>query len=323
MIKKFLARLGKGAATVDLKLDKEEYRTGEAIQGEIIIQGGEVEQNINHLAVRFMMSAGLKQGPVTQQITIIPIISKDIIHPEEVKALPFHYKIPADIPLSSGSVSYFFDTHLDIDGGFDRKDKDEVAIKPEQRIMAILNALDTLGFREKTSSGKLDAYGQEFAFFPTDHFKGAVNEIELRFAAEQQGIRIWLEVDIKTPYKEVEAKCELFIDEKALQQEEQIAEIVEQHITKLMERPYMYSHPFSFEPTLHQGGHPSGIKQAIPGMIGGLAVGVMGGMLMNELLDDLEMDDFMEDVAEEFEDSMEEFEDLTDGFDDFVGSDDY
>ncbi|MCO0598520.1 sporulation protein [Peribacillus butanolivorans] len=53
-------------------------------------------------------------------------------------------------------------------------------------------------------SGRLDQYGQEFAFSPTQQFMGQINEVEMRFANEETGIRVWMEVDCKSGYKEIE-----------------------------------------------------------------------------------------------------------------------
>lgn len=310
MFKKMLAKLGKGAATVDLKLDNNEYVIGDYIRGEIVIRGGEVEQSINQLAVHFMMNVGLKQGSSTQQISVSPICSKDIIQPEEVKVIPFHFEIPTDIPFSSNSVSYYFDTHLDIAGGLDRKDMDDVQIKPNQPIQAIFKALNSLGFREKPTSGKIDAYGQEFAFFPTEVYAGQISEIELRLVNEATGIRVFLEVDIRTNFKEVEAKREFIIEYETLYNDEQTIKQLTQNIKELMEQPYMCSQPFSFEEDFHTKHRSSGLKNAIPGMVGGLAVGLIGSLLIDEMLEDLDVDDFVENLSDDFEDATEDFTDF-------------
>jgi sporulation-control protein len=84
MFKKFLAKLGKGAATVDLRFENRPYQAGDTVQGEVLIKGGEVEQTINHLAARFIMSVSTKQGErVSREVDTIPlagsiyILSKD------------------------------------------------------------------------------------------------------------------------------------------------------------------------------------------------------------------------------------------------------
>ncbi|MBT2649404.1 sporulation protein [Bacillus sp. ISL-34] len=57
-----------------------------------------------------------------------------------------------------------------MEGGGDRKDVDRLVIQSQKSIQSIFNAMDQIGFRETDDSGKLDQYGQEFAFFPTQQF---------------------------------------------------------------------------------------------------------------------------------------------------------
>ncbi|MFJ8246350.1 sporulation protein [Peribacillus asahii] len=301
MFKKILASLGKGAATVDLQFNHQQYQAGESIQGEVVIQGGEVEQKINQLAVRLMMNVSLKQGNVSKEIAYIPLMSRDRIQPKEQKVIPFHYALPTDIPVSRGTVSYHFDTHLDIEGGVDRKDVDHLIVQPQGALQAIFNAMGRLGFREKADSGKIDQYGQEFAFFPTQAFLGQVSEVEMRFAAKQSGISIWMEVDCKNGYKEVEAKRELHLDWTILENEAELEKVLGQYIAEAVEQPYVYTQPFSYEANRHHG-----ISSALPGMIGGLAVGVLGGMLVAEVMDEF-VEEMFEEEAEEFEEAFDFF----------------
>ncbi len=285
MFKKILASFGKGAATVDLQFDNRPYQAGESIQGEIIIQGGAVEQKINQLAIRLMMDVALKQGNVSKEIAHIPLISRDRIQPKEQKVIPFHYVLPTNIPITRRAVSYYFDTHLDIEGGVDRKDVDWIIIEPQASVQSIFTAMSQLGFRETANSGKLDPYGQEFSFFPTQQFTGIVNEVEMRFANEESGIRVWMEVDCKNGYKEIEAKREFQLHQNMLGQEAELVNLISKYISEVVEQPYNYTQPFSYS-THHHHGRVSHIGNAIPGMIGGLAVGVLGTMLVAEMMED-------------------------------------
>ncbi|GAA3329226.1 hypothetical protein GCM10020331_076420 [Ectobacillus funiculus] len=65
------------------------------------------------------------------------------------KAIPFTYTIPANLPVSRGTVSYYFDTHLDIDGGVDRTDLDRLIVEAPKDVQAVFQALQQLGFHEK------------------------------------------------------------------------------------------------------------------------------------------------------------------------------
>ena len=306
MFKKILASFGKGAATVDLQFDNRQYQAGERIQGEVIIQGGQVEQKINQLDIRLMMDVALKQGNVTKEIDLIPVISRDRIYPKEQKVLPFHYVLPTNIPISRGTISFYFDTHLDIEGGVDRNDVDRLVIQPQQSVQSIFQVMGQLGFRETSTSGKIDRYGQEFSFFPTQQFMGQVNEVEMRFANEDSGIRVWLEVDCKNGYKEVEAKQEFLLDRNTLEHEEELVKQLNKYISEAVEQPYAFTRPFSYS-THHHHGSVSHLGNAIPGMIGGLAVGVLSTMLVSEMMEEFEVDDLFEEATDVFDGGLDSF----------------
>ncbi|TKH05776.1 hypothetical protein FC682_07605 [Peribacillus simplex] len=312
MFKKILASLGKGAATVDLQYDNRNYQAGDSIQGEVVIQGGEVEQKINQLTVRLMMNVVLKQGSVSKEVAHIPLVNRDCIHPKERKVIPFHYVLPTNIPISRGTVSYYLDTHLDIEGGVDRKDVDRLVIQSQKSISSIFNAMAQLGFRETANSGKLDQYGQEFAFFSTSQFMGQVNEVEMRFANEESGIRVWMEVDCKSGYKEIEAKREFYLSKNVLEHEADLHKLLGKYITEAIDQPYAFTQPFSYS-TNHHHGRASQLGNAIPGMVGGLAVGVLGSMLFTEMMDGFDVGEMFEEATEDLDGEFDSFFDSGDG----------
>ncbi|MCI0768207.1 sporulation protein [Bacillus sp. TL12] len=301
MFKKILAKFGKGAATVDLRFENRSYSAGETLHGEVLIQGGEVEQKMNSLAARFMMSVVTKQGSVTREVATIPLDGAYTILPKEQKVIPFSYDIPRNLPVSRGGISYYFDTHLDIEGGVDRTDFDRLVVEAPKEVQNIFYAFNRLGFQEKSTSGKLDTYGQEFAFFPREEFVNDVDEVEIRFAYEDSGIHIWMEVDCRTRHGEMEAKREFFIEKNVLQEIREIANILKEYITEMVNNPYAYTQPFSYQ-TQQQYGlsqHSGSGRSPIAGMVGGLAVGILGGMLLNELMDELGVDEMVEEATEE------------------------
>ena len=317
MLKKLFARLGKGAATVDLRLHNPNIQGGQTIQGELVIQGGEVTQSINNVSVAFMMDVTLKQGPTAQQIALIPISGRDTISPGETKTIPFNYAIPADLPVSRNHVSYYFHTNVDIEGGIDRKDVDRINILPSTEVQALFDAMQLLDFREKATSGKMDAYGQEFAFFPTSRFQQDIQEVELRVAKQLDGVRVWMEVDCRNGFREIEAKREFMIPFETLQDVATVKQLLEDYISETIQNPTAYLQPFSFQNQHYQKGMSPSMGSAIPGMIGGLAVGVLGSILISEMLDGLMDEEMMEEATGEFEEATEEFEDMTEDFGDF------
>lgn len=210
MFKKILASFGKGSATVDLRLYTNSYQVGENVQGDVVIFGGEVDQKIRSIDVGLFMEIRNEHGMAKHHIATVPASGPFIIHAHEEKYIPFHYQLPFTLPVSCPTVSFYFDTYLDIEGGADKKDVDYVEIRPIPPIMNVFAALERLGFRQTSTSGKLDRFGQEFSFFPMSHFAQDIHEIEMRLALEEQGIRVWMEVEVRQGYHEVEVKREFF-----------------------------------------------------------------------------------------------------------------
>jgi len=261
-----------------------------------------------------MMSVSTKQGErVSREVDTIPLAGSIYILSKEEKVIPFTYQLPTDLPISRGSIAYHFDTHLDIQGGVDRTDIDGLILEAPQEILAIFNALGRLGLREKEDSGKLDRYGQEFAFFPTQAFSDEVNEVEFRFAYEEQGLRVYMEVDLRSGYRqEIEVKREFLLEQDILQDEERLTELLHEYIAEMIRDPHQYTHSFSYyhdDHHAHRGG-------SMGSMIGGLAAGVLGGMLISELMDSVDMDGMMEDAGEAIGMDEDSLEDLGDFFGD-------
>ncbi|MBM7702879.1 sporulation protein [Metabacillus iocasae] len=304
MLKKFLAKLGKGAATVDLQFQPRSYAVGDTIQGEVLLQGGQVDQKINKLSVHFMMKVQAPNGhSAVRQVEVISLTDAWTITTGEKKVIPFTYTIPTTLPLSRGSVSYYFDTQLDIEGGVDRTDVDFIQVTGSQRIQAILDSMNRLGFQEKSTSGKLDTYGQEFEFFPTTSYAQTIREVELRFAEQASGVTVWMEVDCKAGFGEIEAKREFMLSVDMVSTPHRLDAELKQYIEEMMQQPESFKQPFSFKQAHGKS------SSMLPGMIGGLAVGVLGGVLLSELMDGFGLDDMMGDATEALGDMEEDFED--------------
>ncbi|GAB6426009.1 hypothetical protein bcgnr5378_29380 [Bacillus cereus] len=322
MFKKILAKMGKGAATVDLRFENKPYGVGETVSGEVLIVGGEVEQNINKLSVNLMMKYSHDEESITSVIAQIPLSGGFIIRPKEDKRIPFTYLIPNDIPISTHSVTFFFDTQLDIQSGVDRGDVDYLEVEKSESMLAVFNALANMGFREKHSSGKLTKYGQEFAFFPTGEFSGQLEEIELLFSNEMTGIRIWMEVDNRNGH---EVKREFFVGNEMIHDITRMIGLLQNEIDKgLVTNSYNTHH--SYTSNNHQyvdhhnnhGVHSGGKGSMAAGVVGGLVAGAVGGYVLNEVMEDLDPGEMVEGAMEGIEDTVGDFGDAVG---DFFGSD--
>lgn len=299
MFKKFLASMGKGAAKVDLQLAQSTYQAGEQVTGTVHVFGGEVDQNINRIDVYLYMGIRNDHEIKPHHIESIPVQGRFTIRSNEQKQIPFSYVLPYTLPLTSPSVSFYFDTHLDISGGVDKSDTDFVKILPDAGVQNIFHAFENLGFRQNSDSGKLDRYGQEFSFYPNQNLSREIEEVEIRFAVENQGVRLWLETDVRKSFgREQEMKTELFLDTNVLGNVQNIMHEIERSIEELVQQSgsshatsyqsysnnhqghssHLHNHHHNHERSHHQG-------HSNMGMVGGIAAGVIGGLLIDDVID--------------------------------------
>lgn len=314
MLKKFMAKLGVGSAKVDLVLKKQEVSLGEVMEGEFRVEGGTVEQKINHIGVDLNLMIRVKNQDFSKIISSIPVSSSFTIQPNEKKTIPFTYQLPVNLPLSRGGISYHFATRLDIAAGVDNLDHDPILVLPPQRFMNILHALEALGFREKMDSGKFNGYSQEFEFFPTAVFRDRVKELEFEAAIEEHGIRLLLELDMATlPFGlgEKELKREVFFENEVLNDIQTLSEALQDTMEEMLQNPHAY--PASRYPRYRGHGHSGHHSGGLAGAMGGFAAGMLGGMMLEELLGGEEGMDFAGDEEEDGDGG---------GFDFFGGGDD-
>ena len=104
------------------------------------------------------------------------------------------------------------------------------------------------------------------------------------------GVRIWMEVDCKKGYEEIETKREFKLYRNNLETEEELKRQLRKYISEVVEQPHFFTQPFSYTTHYHQGS-VSRLGSAIPGMIGGLAVGVLGTILVADMMEDVELED--------------------------------
>ena len=310
MFKRVLAKLGVGSATVNLLLNRDEYTLGDTVEGQILVEGGTVEQHINKIDVDLVMSVRAKERVFSHPVETASFHTPFRVAPSEKKVLPFTFALPNNLPVSGNAVRYDFVTRLDIADGVDHSDRDPVRILPPERLNRVLRALGRLGFREKHDSRSFDGYVQEFEFFPTDFMRERIEELEFVAALEEDGIRLLLEVDLRTLFgREKELKREVLLENSLLEDESALAGHLRGLIGEMVENPERFS-GFRFG---HRA-HPHQTFSKYGGAIGGLAAGMLGGLVLSEL---------MEEAGEAVEELGEAFEDVGDLFGDFdIGGED-
>ncbi|MFD2369521.1 sporulation protein [Brevibacillus sp. GCM10020057] len=307
MLKKLMAKLGAGAAKVDLQLDRSGYRLGETMTGVVRIEGGNVEQRISDLSVVLMMKAYVKGQEITKPVQLFPVQSNFTVQPKPaVMEIPFAFELPEGLAMSTPSIRYYLHTKLDVEMALDPTDMDAVQVLPPVAVERVLHALERLDLRQKADSGKLTPYGQEFSFFPGTQLGIPLKELEVVFFSAPGELKLLVELDLATGFlgREAEYKAEIIVPQELLEegQEEGLSRFLLETIREYANNPSAI--PYVSMAAYRQGhyGHHSHRGSGMGGMIGGMAAGFLGGMLLDEMLfgdEEVASDDMGEDDGED------------------------
>ncbi|SFJ10504.1 sporulation protein [Thermoflavimicrobium dichotomicum] len=207
--KRIAASMGVGGAEVDTVLDKSTFCPGDLITGTIHVRGGSVKQDIDdidlYVMTRYIMEKDDQRIYQESKITTFRAVNRFTILPREEKSFPFQFRLPLDTPISLGSCMVWIKTNLDIKHGLDAQDNDQIQVRPHPWIDKILNAVSDCGFRLREADCEYAPYFrrrlpfvQEFEFVPnTRKYQNKLDEIELVFHLEENGLEVALEVDRK------------------------------------------------------------------------------------------------------------------------------
>jgi sporulation-control protein len=259
MFKDFMAKLGPGSAQVDLVLDRNRFAPGERVDGKLLVKGGSVVQRVNKINVQLMLSVHAKGNNYTHPVTSIPFYQSFDIHPGELKEFPFNLQLPTNLLVTGQSVSYYFETELDLAGAVNQTDRDYIEIIPPLPLQNILSAFEQLGFREKHDSREFNGYVQEFKFFPTGLFREQIKELGFAAAIDPHGVRLLLEIDLYSFGHESQIKREVFIPQEKLANPPQLAAYLQSMLYEFIHQgqqyansPYGYGQPGYGQPSYGQ-----------------------------------------------------------------------
>ncbi|MFF0088321.1 sporulation protein [Streptomyces canus] len=213
--KKLLASLGAGGASVETVLTEVNVVPGGVVQGEVRIQGGSVDQEIEGLSVGLQAKVEVESGDQEYkqdvEFTKVGLGGAFTLQANAVHAVPFGLEIPWETPITVidgqplRGMNVGVTTELAIARAVDSGDLDPVSVHPLPAQKAILDAFVQLGFRFKNADlergtirgtrQRLPFY-QEIEFFPPQQYRG-LNQVELSFVADGNAMDVVLEMDKK------------------------------------------------------------------------------------------------------------------------------
>lgn len=207
---KALASIGIGAATVDTKLERATYRAGEVMHGEIIVRGGNVDQQVDAIYVSvhttYIRQSNDKKYTDVAVIQKVKATEPFSIAAGEHKVFPISLTLPIDTPITVGKTQVWIQTGLDIKNAVDPNDKDTIRVQPTKLAESVLDTVSGLGFRlreaecEQASTRFRGNYPfvQEFEFVPTGSYRRHLDELELVFLSQSDySVDILLQIDRK------------------------------------------------------------------------------------------------------------------------------
>ena len=216
--KKILSSVGIGSAKVDTIIDNAQAAPGELVQGHVLVQGGKLAQEINHISVdvcchyfseetyietdedgdEFERTRRVRHNATLNSYKISDAFTTTA---GESSRFDFTIELPFCTPLSFGDAHVWLRTNLDIAGAIDKSDKDTIEVLPTAHQQKLMNAMNELGFvlaEVECEEGRQlgQRFVQEFEFKPQHGaFRGRVDEVEMLMVSHPEQLEILIEVD--------------------------------------------------------------------------------------------------------------------------------
>lgn len=301
VFKKMLSAFGVGGPSVDTVLSNPNTRPGLVLDGTVHLRGGELDADIEQVAVALVTRVEIEGGDVEHnavaELHRLPVSGRLTLAAGQQVSIPFQLPVPWETPVTDvygqrlRGMTMGLRTDVAIARAVDKGDLDPVHVHPLPVQEKILDAFARLGFRFKTADlehGRI--YGvqqtlpfyQEIEFFAAPQYAHSINEVELTFVANPYTVDVVLEADKRGGM--FTAGHDTFgrhVVEHATADRIDWAQQVDGWMRQLVAGYGSHGG--------HQGyhGHHGGHRGAgIGGAVAGAALGFAGGMLAGELIED-------------------------------------
>src|SRR4051794_16577180 len=211
MFQKVLATFGSGGAKIDARLLDAAAAPGRPLHGEVLLLGGEVDQEIKGLAVTLLARVRLPGGIAED----LPFGTRHLVGSEVIRAgqqirVPFELPLPWETPVTSvygkplTGMAVGVRAELDLAAAVsDPFDADAVAIEPLPAQKRVLDAVSRLGFTFREAileQGRVDGADQQLPFFqeirfaPSPRFASVFSQVAVTFLTSGERTDVVLEV---------------------------------------------------------------------------------------------------------------------------------
>lgn len=216
MFQKVMATFGQGGATVDARILDRNVRPGGTLHGEVLLVGGQVDQEVESLAVTLLARVERESGNgADPQVVDMPFQNVHLAGRELVRAgaqikVPFEVQMPWETPVTTVFGKYLtgmavgLQTNLNLSRTVvDPQDVDAVPIEPLPAQHRLLDAMSRLGFQFRSANlvqERVDGADQQLPFFqeinfgPSPNFAKAFNQVAVTFLARPRDVQVVLDV---------------------------------------------------------------------------------------------------------------------------------
>lgn len=219
MFDNVLASVRIGAAEVDTLLERDTVQPGETLSTQVVVDGGNVDQDIEAIELELKTKRELDEGSDTYEIASKRVTGAFTIHEDEQKIfeadIPIHHETPITaIDARHDTSKVWIDTDLEIDKAIDADDTDHLNVAPTEPVAAMLDAVSAAGhsLHEITVDTDRIAIYDEQAQLPVDQefvFKPDGNrdykEVEIHFLPREDVTHVLVEFDYRVASEEFES----------------------------------------------------------------------------------------------------------------------
>ncbi|MFI5491154.1 sporulation protein [Actinoplanes sp. NPDC051859] len=207
---KVLQAFGVGGPTVDTILSSPDTHPGSELLGAVRLTGGEYDVAVETVAVGLVTRVEAEDGDALIEFHRAWIAAGFTLAAGERQDLPFSITLPWESPLTHAygrklaGMSLGLRTELNLEEAVDSGDVDILAVHPLPAQQEVLEAIAQLGFQFRHADVERGAiYGvrqelpfyQEIEFTPPAAFARDMDELELTFITDPDGVEVILEME--------------------------------------------------------------------------------------------------------------------------------
>ncbi|MGB3440961.1 MAG: sporulation protein [Actinophytocola sp.] len=211
MFQKVMASFGQGGATIDARILDRHVRPGGTLHGEVILVGGQIDQEVESLSVTLLARVEHGEGETADlPFQNVQLAGKELVRAGAQIKVPFELQMAWETPVTTVFGKYLtgmavgLQTNLNLARTVvDPHDVDAIPIEPVPAQHRILDAMTRIGFKFRDATlvkNRVDGVDQQLPFFqeinftPSPAFANVFDEVAISFLARPRDVQVVLDV---------------------------------------------------------------------------------------------------------------------------------